>query len=291
MGVAHPRSCWNATQSSGVNCTADSPRGWGRAIWRLYGAISMIFSALAIFANKEIAPGTCALMVSIGLLMVSVTSATALAEERAHGSLDLLMTTPLSSRAIVLGKWWGSFRAVPILAVLPGVLALGLGLKRGQGLAAIPFAALIASLVMAYGAVITSLGLAIATWQPRLGRAVAFSVAIYVIVTVVYPAIAITTARLGPRDTTVLWPSPFFGMFLPMGWLAWDLFMGKGAHIVMFVWIAVTVAIAYVILRVTIAVFDRLLGRMRAVRTAIKDEPGPRSLAMGRPRQAHRSPS
>ena len=230
-------------------------------------------------------------MVSIGLLMVSVTSATALAEERAHGSLDLLMTTPLSSGAHCFGKMVGVVPRVPILAVLPGVLALGLGLKRGQGLAAIPFAALIASLVIAYGAVITSLGLAIATWQPRLGRAVAFSVAIYVIVTVVYPAIAITTARLGPRDTTVLWPSPFFGMFLPMGWLAWDLFMGKGAHIVMFVWIAVTVAIAYVILRVTIAVFDHLLGRMRAVRTAIKDEPGPRSLAMGRPRQAHRSPS
>jgi hypothetical protein len=203
----------------------------------------------------------------------------------------VLMTTPLSSRAIVLGKWWGSFRSVPMLAVLPGVLALGLGLKRGQGLAAIPFAALIALLVMAYGAVITSVGLAIATWQPRLGRAVAFSVAIYVIVTVVYPAIAITTARLGPRDTMVLWPSPFFGMFLPMGWLAWELFMGAGAHIVMFVWIALTVAIAYVILGVTIAVFDRLLGRMRAVRTAINDDPGPRSLAMGRPRQAHRSPS
>jgi ABC-type transport system involved in multi-copper enzyme maturation permease subunit len=267
------------------------PSGWGRAIWGLYGVVSMIFSAVAIFANKDIAPGTCALMVSIGLLMVSVTSATALAEERAHGSLDLLMTTPLSSRAIVLGKWWGSFRGVPMLAVLPGVLALGLGLVRGHGLAAIPFAALIASLVMAYGAVITSLGLTLATCQPRLGRAVGLSVAIYVIVAVVYPAIAITTARLGPRDTMVLWPSPFFGMFLPMGWLAWDMSMEPGAHIVMCIWIALTLAIAYVILRVTIAVFDRLLGRMPALRTVLLPDPRPKLLSTRHPRQVHRSRS
>jgi ABC-type transport system involved in multi-copper enzyme maturation permease subunit len=101
------------------------PSGWGRLIWKLYAVVSVIFTMLAIFANRDIAPGTAAFMVSIGLLMVSVISATSLAEERAHGSLDLLMTTPLSSRAIVLGKWWGSFRAVPRLAILPGVLAFG----------------------------------------------------------------------------------------------------------------------------------------------------------------------
>ena len=38
---------------------------------------------------------------ALGLLMVSVTSATSLAEERVHGSLDLLMTTPLSTLAIL----------------------------------------------------------------------------------------------------------------------------------------------------------------------------------------------
>jgi ABC-type transport system involved in multi-copper enzyme maturation permease subunit len=81
------------------------PSGWGRLIWKLYAVVSVIFTMLAIFANRDIAPGTAAFMVSIGLLMVSVTSATSLAEERAHGSLDLLMTTPLSSRAIC--RWFG----------------------------------------------------------------------------------------------------------------------------------------------------------------------------------------
>jgi ABC-type transport system involved in multi-copper enzyme maturation permease subunit len=266
------------------------PSGWGRAIWRLYGVVSAIFTMLAIFANREIAPGTAAFMVSIGLLMVSVTSATPLAEERAHGSLDLLMTTPLSSRAIVLGKWWGSFRGVPKLAILPGVLALGFALKSDNGLGAIPFAALIAAMVMAYGAVITSLGLALAVWQPRLGRAVGFSVAAYLIATVIYPTIALKTLQPHPRDFAVLWVSPFFGIFSPMAWKIWRNGISQPAELAMTVWVVLTLAFAYAILQITIAAFDRRLGRMPVVRTPIKDDPRPRSLAIRHPRQAHQWP-
>jgi ABC-type Na+ efflux pump permease subunit len=129
-----------------------------------YGVVSVFFTGLAIITDIDIAPMIGAFIVSIGLLMVSVTSSTSLAEERAHGSLDLLMTTPLSSQEILVGKWRGTFRAVPRLAVLPGVLALGCALMRGHGLAAVPFATLIVLLIIAYGAMITSLGLALATW-------------------------------------------------------------------------------------------------------------------------------
>ena len=38
-----------------------------------------------------------------------------------RGSLDLLMSTPLSTRTIVLGKWWAVFRVVPVLAVIPAL--------------------------------------------------------------------------------------------------------------------------------------------------------------------------
>ena len=65
--------------------------------------------------------------VSIGLLLLSVSAATSLAEERVRGSLDVLMTTPLSTRQIVLGKWLGTFRLVPLLAVLPALVVLGSG--------------------------------------------------------------------------------------------------------------------------------------------------------------------
>ena len=141
-------------------------------------------------------------MVSIGLLMVSVTSATALAEERSQGSLDVLMATPLATRDIVLGKWRGAYRIVPRLAILPGVLALGTALGRESWTAAVAFAALIAALVLAYGAVVTSLGLALATWQPRLGRAVGLSVSAYLTLAVIYPTIALMTVRaFSPRCT------------------------------------------------------------------------------------------
>ena len=167
--------------------------GWGRMIWWLYAVLSAVFSLLAIFVNPDIAPGVSAFMVSIGLLMVSVTSATALAEERSQGSLDVLMATPLATRDIVLGKWRGAYRIVPRLAILPGVLAFGTALGRESWTAAVAFAALIVALVLAYGAVVTSLGLALATWQPRLGRAVGLSVSAYLTLAVIYPTIALMT--------------------------------------------------------------------------------------------------
>ena len=51
------------------------------------------------------------LQVSAGLLLLSVSAATSLAEERQRGSLDVLLATPLSTRSIVLGKWWGASAA------------------------------------------------------------------------------------------------------------------------------------------------------------------------------------
>ena len=33
------------------------PAGWGRAIWRLYGVVSVIFTFLAIVAARDIASG------------------------------------------------------------------------------------------------------------------------------------------------------------------------------------------------------------------------------------------
>jgi hypothetical protein len=255
------------------------PSGWGRAIWWLYGVLSVFFTVAAIFVDTYISAGVCAFMVSIGLLMISVTSATALAEERAYVSLDVLLTTLLSTRAIVQGKWWGAFRVVPRLAVLPAVLAISAGLRSGHWVAVMPYAVLIAGLVLAYGAVITSLGLALAAWQPRLSRAVGWSVTAFLAATVIYPTIALLTMRLGPDDAVFLWVSPFFGMLIPMGWLSWvqghDTFEGLFA---MFVWIILTSAVAYALLRATIANFDRLLGRLPERGDSRAHAPKPKSL-------------
>ena len=65
-----------------------------------------------------------ALEVVVGLLLVSIAAPAPLTEERTHATLEVLLTTPLSTGAIIWGKWWGSFRSVLVLAVLP-VATLG----------------------------------------------------------------------------------------------------------------------------------------------------------------------
>ena len=91
----------------------------------LYSGLSMLFSVLAILGPGGMSGAIVnGVQLSIGLLLLSVTAATSLAEERACGSLDLLLSTPLSTRQIVLGKWLGAFRVVPLLAVLPTTVIL-----------------------------------------------------------------------------------------------------------------------------------------------------------------------
>ena len=57
-----------------------------------------------------------------------------LAEERDRGSLDVIMATPLTSREIVWGKWWGTFAMVPRLAILPIWVAAGASMVTGRGI-------------------------------------------------------------------------------------------------------------------------------------------------------------
>ena len=88
---------WTSTRSCGASGTATGRRDGrgsspGRSSrWRL------TFSVMAISAGNTgvMPPWVNALQVSIGLLFLSVTAATSLAEERVRGSLDVLMTTPM----------------------------------------------------------------------------------------------------------------------------------------------------------------------------------------------------
>ena len=247
------------------------PSRWALTIWRLYGTLSVGFTLLVIFGNSGIAPGTCALIVSIGLLLVTVGAATVLAEERSHGNLDVLLSTPLSTRSIVLGKWWGAFRPVPRIAVLPGLIAFAAAVANSRFLAAPFYAVLSTAVVLAYGAFFTSLGLAFAAWQPRLGRAVGFSVAAYLVLTIIYPAFMISSAGAGPDDVLFLWVSPFFGMFIPLGWICWfNRNSLEGGAVAMLFWAALTASAAVLIRRLTLRSFDRLIGRMPETR----DPPG-----------------
>jgi ABC-type transport system involved in multi-copper enzyme maturation permease subunit len=133
---------------------------------------------------------------------MSALAPTSLAEERARGSLDVLMTTPLSTWSIVWGKWLGTYRIVLWLAVLPclasvivACLAPSFPARFTVTFGVVPLVLLdrimtpcvVVAQMLSYGAAITSMGLALATWVPRLGRAIAINVIIFVLITIGWP--------------------------------------------------------------------------------------------------------
>lgn len=152
------------------------PSPWARVIWLAYAVLAIFFSAMALLLDEdtglEIGALANGLQVSVGLLLLSVGAVTVLAEERTRGSLDVLLTTPLPTRSIVWGKWWGAYRRVPLLAILPTVVLFWFVRSDYRIIGPLAMAGFILSL----GAAITSLGLALATWIPRFGRAVGLCV-------------------------------------------------------------------------------------------------------------------
>ena len=180
-----------------------------------------------------------------------------------HGSLDVLLATPLSTRSIVLGKWWAAFRGVPPLTVLPVLIAAALATHTGFALAPV----LIGGLILAYGAAITSLGLALATWLPRMDRAIGLTAGLYVVVLIgAIPAGTILLGKGpgGARDGFAA-ASPFWGVGFSSavfggtsgrsheiekqaGWLAF--------------WIVAYGLVAFGLLLATLKTFNRCLGRI-----------------------------
>jgi ABC-type transport system involved in multi-copper enzyme maturation permease subunit len=156
--------------------------------------------------------GGALLQLIFGLLMLSAVGPLAMSEERQRGSLDLLTATPLSTPTIVLGKWLGALRFVPLLALAPGLMAFAFAtasigpwpmppgfppeyyepVSRGVLLSC---AGLVVATVLVHGALIASVGLALAAWIARQGRAIALSVAFAVMVIAGWP---ILVAVIGP---------------------------------------------------------------------------------------------
>ena len=206
-------------------------------------------------APRQIAAVANGFQAGIGLLLLSVSAATALAEERVRGNLDVLLSTPLSTRSIVWGKWCGAFRAVPIVAICPGVLASALALDRGRWEAAL----LVVGLFLAYGAAVTSLGLALATWIRRLDFAVALNVGVLGIVTVGW----FLGVMAGPAKPTLAAGSPIMGITFPTVamWIFGD-DQWSEVRIAWILWIAIYVLISAALALLTLATFNRCLGRM-----------------------------
>jgi ABC-type transport system involved in multi-copper enzyme maturation permease subunit len=167
------------------------------------------------------------ILILFGLLMLSAVAPASMSEERQRGSLDVLVVTPLSTKTILLGKWWGTFRLVPFLAIGPGLMALALATARViapsapvTGTVILPFtvdlslglrlgaAALLGATILIYGAALSSLGLALATWIKRQSRAIAVSVSIFVLMAIGWPFLAMTSVARGSVGARTL--SPIF---------------------------------------------------------------------------------
>ncbi len=140
------------------------PSSWVRTLIRGYFVVAVVFSLFAIDTSMRLrsvnAPYLSAYVVAfevaIGLPLVLISSATAVVEERARGSLDLLLATPLSTRQIVLAKWWGAFQNLPRLLLLPMLVAIAAAWPSGPWL--IPVCLVL--FVVSAAAFWTSIGLA-----------------------------------------------------------------------------------------------------------------------------------
>jgi ABC-type transport system involved in multi-copper enzyme maturation permease subunit len=241
-----------------------------------------LFGAAAMFINgvhggpPNLAEGAgiygYMLQVVFGLLMFAAVAPTALAEERQRGSLDVLMTTPLSTRTIVLGKWWGTYRFIPLLTFGPGIMAFAMAFgpwdaggwpfrsdNHSQAALAYGFVLMVLTL-MAHGAFLTSLGLALANWIPRMSRAMAISVSAYVLIAIAWP---IMVASSGPisRDN----PLPYFSPIFVAGALA-DFLASRmafdGFLVNATVCDAIVLFAAAALVAATVRTFDRCLDRM-----------------------------
>ena len=138
------------------------PTPWTGRLWTLYAIVGTLASAWVIGAYylrpRSIAAESAAFVngvgVTVGLFLLSISAPLALADERDRGSLDVIMTTPLSTWSIVWGKWWGTFAIVPRLAILPIWVTTALSLISGRWREWF----LLIGLILSAAAAITSIG-------------------------------------------------------------------------------------------------------------------------------------
>ena len=230
-----------------------------------------------------------------GLLVQSILAASYLADERSRGSLDVVLATPLSTRSIVWGKWLGIYRTVLWMAILPGVCSLMVvclalpfrarfaapgdgapGMMSLTLLAHILAPALVVCEMLAFGAAITSMGLALATWIPRFGRAVVINMLIFGLFAIGWPVVVVTL--IAPQlaelrksgwithdesiQSGLLTLNPIAAPILALDWLT----MSDGSppwiiSLFALTWSALAGASAAVMFWATVKTFDRCMGR------------------------------
>jgi ABC-type transport system involved in multi-copper enzyme maturation permease subunit len=297
----------------------ERPSRWAQVVWALFILLALVGTIRGMVLVWDDAPEAVeflafagALQATLALLLVSIAAPTVLAEERVRGSLDVLLTSPLGTERIVLAKWWGAYRAVPALALLPAVGALWIAMAAPDAqlvsVAPAPLrdpataldrfivATMPVAWFLAQGAVVVSFGLALATWIRRVGRAVALSVAGYAFAAVgsvvllesgILPNLL---AELGWVDLhhsdsqeflemLLLAVSPLGGQVIPIASAFEATAQGRYAdYLGQLIVLLATLGFALLLLGLTLVTFDRCVGRVperprRARRTPVLHVP------------------
>lgn len=241
------------------------PTPWIRGLVALYAGLAVSFSLLAI--DDCIRPSTSnlgwlpafvnAFQVVMGMPLLVIAAATALVDERARGSLDVLLATPVSTRRIVLAKWWSIFGQVERLLVLPVLVA---AVEAGWSEDWRPVVLLAVQLVV-WGAAWTSIGLALSTWFSSLARAVAAAVVLFALVALGWPMFVLTAFGEIWTGAKLALVSPFYGSFyLTRGVVNTYLF--EKLYPWSLLWIFAYAIVALSLLLATLATFDRCIGRV-----------------------------
>jgi hypothetical protein len=241
--------------------------------------------------------GTSFIAVTFGLLLLSATAPTTLTEERVRGSLDILMSTPLSTHHIVLGKWWATYRRTLPMIVLPALSGLFVAAtcldyplwlpvrmmsmaKPVRTVDRVVAGILPSAFFLVHSAAVTSFGLALATWLKRTGLAVAVSVSGFVAISIGLIVVVESGLRslLNSQSLRSAWLtgdqinallqsltalSPMGGQITPIEMLTnlWNQERDQSWKF-MFVEVAVIATVALVFLGLTLLTFNRCMGRM-----------------------------
>ncbi len=217
------------------------------------------------------------LQVIFGLLMLAAVAPMSMSEERQRGSLDLLAATALSTPTIVVGKWLGTLRHVAPLAIAPALMGLALatadkvpptippGVPARYYAEASPGellfgAGLLVATILVHGTLLASVGLALATWIARQGRAIAFSVGFAVMVGGGWPILVGVSRLFGPGEGAMCL-SPVMAVGDLGGTLA-TRFRYRHSLVWTAFWDIECLVLALGLLWLTVRTFDGCFGRM-----------------------------
>jgi ABC-type transport system involved in multi-copper enzyme maturation permease subunit len=272
-----------------------------KVMWGLFYGLSIAGLATGIMTigenyqqGKQLILMANAFQANLGLLLISLYAPTVLAEERMRGSLDVLLTTPLATARILRAKWRGVFGRVPALALLPAIGCLAIAYSAPEQpvsfrrfgpapgaldlIDRIAYVCLPMAFLLAQGAVVTSIGLALATWISRIGRAVAISVTIFVLFAVGW--ILFIEVGQALLDTLGLWPNaylltpeyataalgavcPLGGQYFTFETATWPPAQSRVAfYITQLIVLLATIEVAALVYALTVLTFDQCVGRV-----------------------------